>query len=367
MQSKYACLALVAPMTVVLHGCGGGGGTTTSAPAPTTPAPAPTPPPAPVVTPTPWSPDKAVEILNWLYMDFDENDDATHVGVTISMAADRTTFNNNIFCEPVMGTQCHNGQSDCRMSASLFNHKMMVDGNRLAPTMSRPIGYLFNQNLTEQHYGKCAYIWDGADSNSLNNGCGLGAMGNSCGDHRSGFWNQCNQQAQDGSQPHNCTRQDPEVSGRLCKCEAPICTESYGVIDPPTDMSGATCFYELPGLVYGDPTTTNHLRDAVKQRVHNQGNDTEKTPLWNEVVIDNRLLIPKVQTDPTDAIWAFVCVISSEFPTACAEATAMRDEFQTAYNVTKGQVPVIGMTTEDFTTSGGPFTLPRKPTAQIIA
>lgn len=377
MMSKYMCLALVAPMTMVLHGCGGGG-TTTSKPNPgpspspspspspgpaPAPAPSPTPPPpAPVpVGPTPWAPADAVAILNSMYMAFDENDDTTHMGVTISMAGQTSTFNDNLFCSELMGTECYDGQADCRMSASLFNHKVLVNGTQLSPTMSRPIGYVFNQNLTETYWGKCTYIWDGSDSKDLNNGCGTGAQGNSCGDHRSAFWNQCDTNP---TEAHNCTRDDIEVTGRLCKCEPPMCEENYGVVEPPALPADATCFYEMPALVYGASTTTNHLRDAVKQRVTNQGVDSMLTAEWNEVVIDDRLLIPKIRTDPTDAIWAFVCVITPDIPQACDEAVAMRDEFLTAYNVT-GTIPVVQLdATADFATSGGPFALP--PARQII-
>merc|ERR1739845_190856 len=103
-------------------------------------------------------------------MNFDESDDRTAMGVTISMAGQTSSFNDNLFCSELMGTQCYQGQADCRMSASLFNHKVLVNGTMLSPTMSRPIGYVFNQHLTETFWGKCAYIWDGADSSKLNGG-----------------------------------------------------------------------------------------------------------------------------------------------------------------------------------------------------
>lgn len=278
------------------------------------------------------------------------------------MASQVDKFNSNLFCSTEMETQCYEGQSDCRLSASLFNHKVLVSGTQFAPTMSRPIGYVFNQDLTENHWGKCAFIWDGADSHNLNNGCGAGATGGqNCGDHRSAFWNQCNQ-PQD---PHTCTRDDHEVTSRLCKCEAPICAESYGVVSPPATPQDETCFYEMPALVYNESTKTNHLRDSVKQRIHNQGNDTTYTSTWNEVVIDDRLLIPKIRENPAEAIWAFVCVPTDTQPIACDQAVAMRDEFQTAYNVT-GTIPVLRLdTTVDFTTTGGPFALPSS--SQIIA
>lgn len=368
MQSKYVCLALVAPMTLVLHGCGGDGTTTTGPTGPATTAAPPTTTTTPLVIPsTPWSVADAVRVLNYKYMSFDENNDATDLGVTISMASQVSTFNENLFCSTFMGTQCYQGQADCRMSASLFNHKVLVNGTRLSPTMSRPVGYVFNQDLTESHFGKCAYVWDGNDFTNLNNGCGAAARGQGCGNRQAAFANQCNQD--DWDNMHNCTRQDPEIEGRLCKCEPPFCSESYGHIDPPTDPTGETCFYELPALGYQpyDPTIskTNRLRDSVKQRVALQGNDSTLTSTWNEVVIDERLLIPKIIENPANAIWAFVCVITDEQPGACDQAVTMRDEFLTAYNVT-GTVPVVQMDPNaDFGTAGGPFA--PIPSGQIIA
>merc|ERR1712110_40053 len=140
---------------------------------------------------------------------------------------------------------------------------------------------------------------------SLNNGCGAGAAGGGCGDPRSAFENKCQTEP---TELHTCTRDDPEVKDRLCKCEAPICAESYGTVTPPVAKSSETCFYEMPALIYNDSTTTNHLRDMVKQRVHNQGTDPELMGEWNEIVIDNRMLIPRIRAEPHNAIWGFVCM-----------------------------------------------------------
>jgi len=138
-----------------------------------------------------------------------------------------------------------------------------------------------------------------------------------------------------------------------------MCEESYGAVTPPALPAGETCFYEMPGLVYGESTDTNHLRDMLKQRVTNQGDDETLTSEWNEVVIDDRLLIPKIQTNPTEAIWAFVCVPSPANPEACKLATDMRDEFQTTYGVTSSTIPVVALNVlSDFTAAGGPFGLP---------
>jgi hypothetical protein len=295
-------------------------------------------------------------------MDFNETNDTSRLGVTISMASITTSFNANIFCSPVMGTSCYQGSADCRMSASLFNHKIIVDSNKLAPTMNREVGYVFDQSLTENYWGKCAYIWDGADFNKLNSGCGDGATGNAachtrdcCEDENSAFFNQCG-----ATDKHTCTRDDVEISRVMCK------GETYGVMDPPSQPSFPTCLYEMPAFIYGTDSTTNHLRDGMKERVALQGNQTWLTSQWNEVVIDERMLIPKVRQDPAGAIRAFVCVQNQQHPTACDMATAMRDEFLTAYGVS-GSIPVVRLdTTVDFTTTGGPFSLPQSA-SQIIA
>lgn len=360
MQSKYVCLALAAPMTMVLHGCGGGG-TTTQSPGPTPPpGPAPTTTTtttttttiAPIIGPTPWSEADAVHNLNWMYMHFKEDDDTSRLGLTISMASQLGSFNDNIFCHDLMGTSCYMGQADCRMSASLFNHKVLVSGDHLAPTMNRPVGYIINQTLVETQVGKCAYVWDGADFTKLNNGCGNGATSTDCNSQDSAFANMC-----DG---HTCTRDDHQVSSQFCK------GSGYGVVDPPTDPSGATCFYEMPGLVYGHSTTTNNLRDALKFRVSTQGDNPNMTANWNEIVLDDRLLVPAITANPEQAIWAFVCVHGgSALPNACDLARSMRDKFKTDYNV-QGDIPVVMMdATADFRTTHGPFAL--ASTSEIIA
>jgi len=87
--------------------------------------------------------------------------------------------------------------------------------------------------------------------------------------------------------------------------------------------------------------------------------DASMSEQWNEVVIDNHLLIPKLKSNPTDTIVAFVCIPSAN-PDACNIANQMRDKFHEDYSVTGSGVPVVAIdTTLDFTTSNGPFVLPQ--------
>jgi len=82
---------------------------------------------------------------------------------------------------------------------------------------------------------------------------------------------------------------------------------------------------------------------------------------WNEVVIDNHLLIPRIRSNPTDTIVAFVCVPSQNHPDACNMAKQMRDRFNQDYKVSGPGVPVVAIdTTLDVTVSGGPFVLPQE-------
>merc|ERR1712183_854792 len=75
---------------------------------------------------------------------------------------------------------------------------------------------------------------------------------------------------------------------------------------------------------------------------------------WNEVILDNRVLLPALQKDPGSMLWAFTYLKSNG--AARAIARAMRDKFCVRYKCDPATIPVIGMDDAvDFTTSGGPF------------
>lgn len=383
MLSKAAlCVAIIAPVTFVLQGCGGGGATTTPSSSPSPgPAPGPAPAPAPVPTTTTkttttftartsgWDAETAVREMNSMYMGFNASNDSSPLGVAISFAGDTTSFGANVFCSGYVNTSCHNGGNDCRMSAALINHKVMTqqqgNGSRVAPLMNRAIGYVFNQTLTEDYFGKCAYLYDGADSLNVNQGCGGSApIPATCDNENSAFYDMCTTDS--GTSYHHCVISDPEIQNMLCKCES--CSPQYGTVIPPEHKQDQTCFYEMPALYvpYDDPSSytpssTNHLRDAMKQRV--QGDEvTNQNQEWNEVVIDERLLIPQIHYDPTHTIVAFVYVAGTSMGTESAQSAAnsMRDVFQQTYRVNGvGDIPVIELNAiDDFTLTGGPFKLP---------
>merc|ERR1719328_605296 len=115
---------------------------------------------------------------------------------------------------PKRNTTCSNGMADCRMSASLINHKMMLSSTtgKISIGLSRSTGYIFNQTLVESTLARCAYIWDGATNNRYNIGCGDGCPGNDCSKgSMSAFFNIC------PSTGKTCTADDNEVKRAFCK------------------------------------------------------------------------------------------------------------------------------------------------------
>merc|ERR1719183_1748371 len=119
-----------------------------------------------------------VDHLNEAFMCFDEADYKSKLGVVITMVSNPTTFYGNIFCSvlpnPKGNTSCFNGQADCRLSVSLMNHKMMINQATGTVTvgLDRGVGYVLNEEMVENSWGKCSYVWDGATNNKYNLGCG---------------------------------------------------------------------------------------------------------------------------------------------------------------------------------------------------
>jgi len=303
-----------------------------------------------------------------MYMAFDETDDSTALGVTLSYAGQTGSFLDNIYCSNYVDTGCHVGDNECRMSAAMINHKVMIqadgDGFRVAPLMQRNIGYIFNQTLTENYWTKCAFLYDGADSYNVNLGCGATApIPQDCDNPNAAYFDMCTTDG--GDSYHHCTATDPEVVSRKCRCDT--CDPPYGSITPPHFKNDEVCFYEMPALIvdYDDPSSftpsnTNHLRDSLKQRVASDLT-TGQHQEWNEVVIDERLLLPLIQQDPTHTIVAFFYVDGASLwvETAKQLATQMRDRFQEHYHVSGvPDIPVVLLDSRNvFTGTDGPFKL----------
>lgn len=314
-----------------------------------------------------WSAETAIEELNALYMGFDPSNDTTPLGVSITFAGVNKAFEDNLFCTGYVDTGCYNGLADCRMSAAHINHRVMVQakdgGYAVQPLMGRAVGIVFNQTLTENYFGKCTFLYDGATSLNVNLGCGASAPGPaSCDNNHSAYYNMCTSDG--GETYHHCIETDTAVANKMCRCDS--CDPAYGVINPPHFKNDQTCFFEMPALIVPDdnvssftPSSTNHLRDAMKMRVQFD-ESTGQTQEWNEVVIDERLLIPQLESDPASTILAFVYVNGAWMwdQTAKGLATNMRDRFQETYGA---DIPLLQLdAVNDFTQSetGGPFKLP---------
>jgi len=291
-----------------------------------------------------------VDQLNQAYMGFDETDSTSPLGVTISMAANPSTYWGNVFCSmmnnPNGNTTCFNGMSDCKMSASLINHKMMLSATtgKINVGLSRATGYIFNQTLVESKYAKCAYIWDGASNNKYNQGCGDGAPGNDCSDKGTAYYNIC------PSTGKVCTADDDEVKRNFCK------TAGGDIAIPTTHDGHVQCAFPGPAINYHGqdgwtPSTTSYLRDMANWRAKfSSGKDASGPNIekWNEIDLDERLV-------PKEAIIAFVYV-KSRAPIANYEVNDMQAEYEEDSGVT---VPIVGIDDElVIEGSKGPFFAP---------
>lgn len=283
--------------------------------------------------------------MNEYYMSFDEADDSSKLGVTMSMAYRTDSFDANMFCAPYEHTSCYQGQADCRLSASLYNHKMLLKKgeNKIKLGLERIVGYVFNQEEVEQRIGKCSSIFDAAAFNNYNGGCGTMAMSHDCSDKKSAFYNIC------PSTGKTCTGNDTEVTNALCAPKGP-----RKVPKTPDDW---VCFFR--GVAWDAQNLGgDDLRSMAKERLkHQDCEDPAKGPCisyWNEVIIDNRLLLPALQKDPASMLWAFTYL--KAVPPAAGLARAMRDKFCDKYKCDPKTIPVIGIDdTIDFITTGGPF------------
>lgn len=293
------------------------------------------------------------DALNKAYMGFDESDDTSPLGVTISMAANPSTYWGNVFCSlinnPGGNTTCYQGMADCKLSASLINHKMMISSTtgKINVGLSRATGYIYNQSMVESTYAKCAYIWDGASNNKYNQGCGDGAPGNSCDDTGSAFHDIC------PSTGRTCTGDDDEVKRAFCEG-----VPGGTIAIPRTHDGHVQCLFPGPAIDYHGqdlstwtPRTVSYLRMMANNRAKfSSGKDASGPNIekWNEVDLDERLLTK-------NSIVAFVYV-KSRAPIAVYEVNDMQAEYEEDSGVT---VPIIAIDDETVIAGGkGPFFAP---------
>jgi hypothetical protein len=232
------------------------------------------------------------------------------------------------------------------MSATLYNHKIVLQAgmpNRIKLGLDRPVGFVIDQTKVETRFGKCAYIFDGASFSGYNSGCGDMASSQDCASDKAAFHNICPSTGQ------ICTADDVEVRGKMCKPDGPAPMPNKG-----TDSQ---CYFSLPALDAPRSGKANHLREMAKARAARQVGSDAMGPLieqWNEVIIDEQMMIQDLRNDVSSVITAFI--YKKSHPYGKGWVTGLREKFSQEYNIDIDQIPIVGVDdTVDFTTTGGPF------------
>lgn len=280
--------------------------------------------------------------LNSLYKGFDAKDDSSPLGVTISV---QSKF--ELYCSELPGETCYQGHADCRFSASLYNDKMMLDTKTggVKMTMGGSSGIVFNQTLVESKMGKCSYIFDGGSFNRYNGACGCLSMSGSCQDPSSAFGNVCPSTGQ------TCTISDRDVEG--CSCDT--------TGDAGNKVMG--CFHKGAGYDRGSVrSSADQTREMVKARLRHQdgtaivyGQPVTLLEYWNEVVVDEILMLELLREDPVPVIPAFVYTRGSW--SGRSQAQQMRDAYRKQFNV-QVDIPLVAIDlTVRADAADGPFVL----------
>jgi len=299
------------------------------------------------------SPEDVAKRLNALYSGFDQNDVSSPLGVTISLQKDFHTF---------CGGKCFQGFTDCRYSASLYNHKMILDNNTNALKFAydpRAAGIVFDQNLVETAMGKCYYMYDGDTFTRYNGGCGCNSKvrDGSCRDG-SAYSNQC------PSTHETCKVTDDEVS--QCDCE--------NVANPENKLFDG-CYWKGAALdrqnviASGDAlrsmlTTRISMDKRTDKPVHGGVNlDNQRYPpgsrlvarkeVWNEVVIDAAVMLQLLAQDPKAVVPAFVYQMGSS--ASLTAARTLRKSFCSQFEVRESDIPLLAVNTRVNVEGGNVF------------
>lgn len=381
---KGVAICLAAGVAVTLQGCGGGS-TTTQKPGPTLPpttTPAPGPP-APAPDPTPTGPDgqyngaDAAKYLNNRYMDYDPNNDASHMGVAINFRGDDKF---QFFCS-VNGTTCFKGKADCRTSAALMNKRVMITEQETMKTFAaQKVGIAFNMSSVESQLHKCSYVYDGATDRKLNGGCGCGSLGTEACDALSAYDNNdcalpnpfsVAQDCKDAcyNNGSTCIKAAPNTQDvEPCYCSSTHLTAKYPGynIDSTTQ---AQCYFKAKNFYTGlngtgTETSTDETRDMLKRRMTSQETPTTtqeledgtlryKPEYWNEIVLDGWRIFQMLDGEfPAHLVVAIVYDKHDEV--AVVNAQSMANEMKDNYRM-HSPVPIIAYDLTVNVTETGPF------------
>jgi len=290
------------------------------------------------------SPNDVAKRLNALYSGFHAHQASSPLGVTISFQKNASR-GFHTFC----GTECFRGFTDCRYSASLYNHKMILDNNTNAFKFAydeNAAGIVFDQNLVESALGKCYYMYDGSTFTRFNGGCGCNSPVYSCTDG-SAYSNQC------PSSHKTCEVSDAEVS--QCDCdnvrnpEAKLFEGCYwkgAALDRNhVKASGDSLRQMLKTRVSMDMRTDKPVHGGVElDRQDSTRSLVARKQVWNEVVLDAKLMLDLLALDPKAVVPAFIYKMSSS--TSLNQAKLLRKSFCSQFNVRESDIPLIAVNTD---------------------
>jgi hypothetical protein len=189
------------------------------------------------------------------------------------------------------------------MSTIIHNHYLPVVNNKFFTFAERKVGVIFNQTLVEQYFGKCSFIYDGGSNDRYNHGCGSSARGTyiNCNSTYSPFEDIC------PSTNKTCTASDPEVNA--------VEADKHG---GHVDWNNRDMFFKGPAynvsdeemLTHWDGTqmweTPDQLRTMVDDRFKVQQSADCGDMCWNEVILDERLILTQLWWDPATVVAGFV-------------------------------------------------------------
>jgi len=283
----------------------------------------------------PHSVSQIVAVLNQGFYGYDRWNPSSASGITITWLKD-TDSKLELYCSAVPGNDadgCYQGSADCRMSGMIHNHQLPLEANHMLTFAGRNVGVVFNQELVEKYFGKCSFIYDGASNNRYNHGCGAipAASDINCDSPYSPYADHCH------SSNAVCTANDPEVYSAECDQVGGHATLQHSGCmhkGPAYNISVADIVSHYDGDKMWE--TQDQLRTMVDDRFNVQQSHDCGTMCWNEVIIDERLLLTQLWWDPATAVDAIVYLRGHQ--SAQAKAVQIQQSFKRNWGV---EPPVV--------------------------
>lgn len=222
------------------------------------------------------STDALAKELNELYYGYQPGLTAKMFGVTIRwIQTSHATDGKWFYCQH----DCFKGGSDCRVSASMINSKIMIrtegDAVHLHDAFGVALGVIFDQEMVEQTLAKCYYTYDAGTDDRYNRGCGCSMAKEyaNCSSPQSAY--------------HNL---DPKTGNKMSSASDEVVDcHCGGKLDPgePKQKNTSQCYWKGPAFFPNDGK--DELAQMMNCRIDDQtakGAGTKETEYWNEVVMD---------------------------------------------------------------------------------